>query len=200
MTTNKYNIVGIDYGSKLAGTTVIAHLLDDQVNLYCSKKKKSADIFILDWIKKAKPDHIFIDAPLSLPGVYQERDGFNNYFYRQADQELNAMSPMFLGGLTARAMKLKKELEEFSIQVHEVYPAGLVREGPFTLQGYKKQKEKIQLFIPTLESLLNAKINESDKIENWHQIDAILALCSGVRFLNNSHLSFGSTIEGQIII
>ena len=65
----KTRLFGIDYGSKLAGTTVIGLLENQIVQLFASQKKKDADQFILQQIKERQPNTIFIDAPLSLPNV-----------------------------------------------------------------------------------------------------------------------------------
>ncbi len=99
--------VGIDYGAKLAGTTAISFVENNQIKTVQSVRKQNADTFCLDWISRLKPDFIMIDAPLSLPLAYFGKG--DDYFYRQADRELKAMSPLFLGGLTARAMRLANQ-------------------------------------------------------------------------------------------
>lgn len=45
-----------------------------------------------------------------------------------ADRQAKDMSPMFLGGLTARAIALSKEWRKLGIAVHEAYPAALIRQ------------------------------------------------------------------------
>ena len=81
-----------------------------------------ADAFIHSEAIHLKPRMIFIDAPLSLPGIYWLGNGFRDHFFRQCDKEMNAMSPMFLGGLTARAMRLKAELKSTGCKIIETYP------------------------------------------------------------------------------
>ena len=103
-------IFGVDYGSKMAGTTVVAVARERQIDLLQSGRKQDADAWLLETAVAQQPDHIFLDAPLSLPGVYRHLPGRSDYFYREADRELQAMSPMFLGGLTARAMQLHERL------------------------------------------------------------------------------------------
>jgi predicted nuclease with RNAse H fold len=118
-------LCGIDYGSKLAGTTAVAWLdtVTQAIAITCSLKGKDADVFLYDCLVKLNPACVFIDAPLSLPGVYSLGGAYTDHFFRQADKQLQAMSPMFLGGLTARAIKLKKELNAISVPVFETYPA-----------------------------------------------------------------------------
>ena len=91
------HFLGIDYGSKVAGTTAICRLTESgQFEFSCSTKGRDADLWIKKAIEEFLPESIYIDAPLSLPGAYYGKE--SNYFYRQADRELRAMSPMFLGG------------------------------------------------------------------------------------------------------
>jgi predicted nuclease with RNAse H fold len=190
---------GIDYGSKVAGTTVIAYSANQQILLLASRKKQDADQMILDWAGASKPDYIFIDAPLSLPGVYQKPQQYDDYFYRKADRDLSAMSPMFLGGLTARAMKLKAQLEKSGIKVHEVYPGGLAKKLPLDPALYKKDKsyigEATEVILQQLDGYQMQQIPS-----NWHQLDALLALASGHRFIRGVAQLTGTEEEGQIIL
>lgn len=96
------NFAGVDYGSKLAGTTVITFLSQNQLVTYQSPKGKNADDWLKNLLSTQKIGTIYIDAPLSLPSAYCGKG--DNFHYRKADQMLHAMSPMFLGGLTARAI------------------------------------------------------------------------------------------------
>ncbi|MEM6380094.1 MAG: DUF429 domain-containing protein, partial [Bacteroidota bacterium] len=139
MQVNPNPHVGIDYGSKMAGTTVIAFArADGKIEFYQSEKKKDADKMIETWLMEHSIKLVFIDAPLSLPKVYQKPTASGNYFYRKADAELRAMSPMFLGGLTARAMRLKAVLSEEACQLFEVYPGQLAKHLELPKEKYKK--------------------------------------------------------------
>ena len=193
-------IAGIDYGSKLAGTTVIAILLEDQtIELIQSKKKQDADAFVLEQCQKYPIKQVFLDAPLSLPGVYTDSNTYDDYFYRKGDKLLKAMSPMFLGGLTARAMKLKAQLISQQIEVIEIYPAQLARLLDLTNLNYKKEKEAIPA---VLEKIVEAFSFHSTfpNCQNWHQVDALLALHSGWRYLNRQHEVYGDMAEGAIVV
>ncbi|MFK7932332.1 MAG: hypothetical protein AB8G22_02410 [Saprospiraceae bacterium] len=196
----QYNFIGIDYGSKLAGTTVIAHYQSDTKPpiLLQSEKKRDADKFILEFVKKERPDYIFLDAPLSLPGIYTNLPNCESYFYRAGDAELRAMSPMFLGGLTARAMQLKAQLEPLGATVLEIYPSQLAKVLGLKELNYKKQ---VEYLAPVLEKLATeTPFPLPANIKNWHQVDALLALFSGYRYLTQQHLSYGIVAEGQIIV
>ncbi|MCI5080610.1 MAG: DUF429 domain-containing protein [Saprospiraceae bacterium] len=194
------NIIGIDYGSKLAGTTVIAHWNEaNDILLYQSEKKKDADKFVLQWVTQNPPEHIYIDAPLSLPGVYRSLHGHNDYFYRKADKELKAMSPMFLGGLTARAMKLCAQIKALHIPVTEVYPSALASLYQLDKSQYKKQKIHLGSIMQAIQSEAGIAFPQID-INNWHQLDAILALFSGIRHQQKKCIHYGIDNEGVIVV
>ncbi len=193
-------IAGVDYGSKLAGTTVFGLANNGIIQLFQVAKRKDADAFIEALIENHRPSLLFIDAPLSLPGVYYAPQEYNDYFYREADRTLKAMSPMFLGGLTARAMRLKAKVSQHFCPVLEVYPGYLAKELGLTESGYKKQKEQIPDVLSVVAKTLPYPIIDQPQITNWHQIDALLALVSGFRYCRQTHASFGREAEGIIII
>ena len=135
------------------------------------QKKRNTDSWLEITIKEIKPETIYMDAPLSLPKAYYGQG--NNFHYRLADIETRAMSPMFLGGLTARAMSLKNQFE--GIHFFEVYPAyfqsKIVRSN-----HYKKDMDK---FLSDLHKKIPLPL--ADTPDNWHQIDALMALISGLK-------------------
>jgi uncharacterized protein len=200
------SFIGIDYGSKTSGNTVICHH-DGQLIHFYDADKKDADLFILNWIvlqnlptSRKRLDAIFLDAPLSLPAVYHSRVGFSNYHYRQCDLALKAMSPLFLGGLTARAMELKHRLKEkANVETYEVYPKAIAQRL-FPTEYHKK------LSVAEMERLCgslteNFPVLRFDKYpKTQHQFDALLAWVSGYRFMNQQHSVFGEVQEGIIIV
>lgn len=191
--------IGIDYGSKLAGTTALTVITKEgDLQVEQSAKKQDADRFLLERIQFWNPLHIFIDAPLSLPGVYKNLSGGSDYFYRQADRELKAMSPMFLGGLTARAIRLKDLFEKDNRKVLEAYPSQLAKHLAFKKEAYKKDKQVLPELLEQIQALLPYSI-PSDQYSNWHRFDSLLAFLSGYRYLHDQHQSFGDPAEGCII-
>lgn len=186
--------IGIDFGSKLAGTTVIA--FSDgakQLHLIQSQKKQDADVVIEKFCQQNQPRLVFIDAPLSLPEVYNSQSNNDDYFYRQADRETGAMSPMFLGGLTARAMRLHNKLKKAHVQCVESYPKQLVE----LIQIESHYKNHIQNFLIDLSN--HFPDYQLPEASNWHQVDALLAYFIGVRFYRGQHKTYGQEAEGQII-
>jgi predicted nuclease with RNAse H fold len=194
-------IVGIDYGSKLAGTTVLCYSDGTGLTFLQSEKKKDADAFLTDKINELQPSAVYIDAPLSLPLGFFEKES-SEYFYRAADKELSAMSPMFLGGLTARAVRLKDQLSQFSF--YEAYPGALARRLNLNPDQYKKSSRYIdnitQEVIAHLEKVVSANYTIQDGLNNWHQVDALLALVIGFRHQNGIAEELGDRAEGVILV
>ncbi|NNF32988.1 MAG: DUF429 domain-containing protein [Saprospiraceae bacterium] len=191
-------IAGIDFGSKMAGTTSICFgSINQQLKLIQSEKKKDADQLILDFIKKNQPDIIAIDAPLSVPpGIYGRG---NQYFYRECDKLLKAMSPMFLGGLTARAIALKdKIITSYSaIKVYETYPKGYITS---VASGYIRNQYKTDLNLFQTALRIENPLFKIPDLDNWHQADSVLAYISAYRISNQEAISYGNRNEGLIYI
>jgi len=188
--------IGIDYGAKLAGTTCIAWCEINVIQVDRVQKGKDADAWLENMVKQLNPDFICIDAPLTLPAAYYNKG--HDYFYRHCDRELQAMSPMFLGGLTARAIRLANLWRMNSIQVNEVYPKGLIQKVHTSLlSGYKNSKE-FSFFIDVLSRCYPVVFPKN--IGTWHEADAILAWCTGWRIQQKIELKFGNEDEGIITI
>jgi predicted nuclease with RNAse H fold len=193
---------GIDYGARYAGTTVIAAQSGDggEVAFDASAKKQDADRFILDYFSGNPPATIFFDAPLSLPIVYSTPDHPEaDYFYRACDKALGAMSPMFLGGLTARAMSLAVQLRQMGHIVVETYPGALARKMELKQLGYKTKASEISVCVKSLISQIELDVDVAS-VKSWHHFDALLALCSALRHVSNTAESFGSAMEGLIVV
>ncbi len=189
-------IAGVDYGSKFAGTTAIAWLADGGIHLAQSVKKGDADAWLMDQLLTLHVKIMFIDAPLSLPSVYSnpDRADGDDYFYRAADRAAGAMSPMFIGGLTARAMRLTEAL--LPMESVEVYPKLLAQEMNLTDIGYKQKDGDLKACCDRIEEALNVPFEGVP--DNWHALDAVLALYTGIRWLDGRAKRFGELEEGLI--
>ena len=191
-------LVGIDFGNKLSGNTVIAYSVDSsQVHLLKSNKREDADEFIHDFLLHYLPEEVFIDAPLSLPGVYNGLANCEDYFFRNADKVTRGMSPMFLGGLTARAIRLKDLAAGISINFYETFPGYLARHWNLHHAGYKKSNRDI---IKVMGLIIKKIRFDIEGIETWHDIDALLALISHFRFRQGKAKKFGINEEGLIFV
>lgn len=186
--------LGIDYGSKLAGTTAVCYDKGDGLVFVQSAKKQDADAFLAQLFSELRPQKIFFDAPLSLPAAYFGKG--EDFFYRQCDKETKAMSPMFLGGLTARAMKLAAQFPQITFR--ESYPGYLIR----TVWSYKELYLKKEAYDNRLADQIikdyNLKIKEPPT--NWHQLDALVCWISGLRDQKGDVLKLGDKEEGLIYV
>lgn len=187
--------IGIDFGSRLAGTTAVCALVSSRLVTWKSGVKEDADEFLAEKINELRPTSIWIDAPLSLPGVYREAEKYADYFYREADRQTQAMSPMFLGGLTARSMRLSALFPE--IPFFEAYPGKLAEIWGWKNKGYKKDTGAILALVREIRS----KTGWAGPVpDNFHELDAVLAWCTGWRNARGESLSWGNPAEGLIYV
>jgi len=192
-------VAGIDYGSKLAGTTSICfETSHGMLSFYSSLKGEDADKLIADFCQKWQPSAVFIDAPLSLPGVYRNLPLHNDYFYRVCDKEAGAMSPMFLGGITARAMKLVSILTAEGIFVAETYPRKVAELLPLDTREYKGHPEFIAKCTELVLKMVGGQLSAMPA--SWHEFDSLLAYVSAWRYAKGLHVVFGEPAEGFIIV
>ncbi len=191
-------VVGIDYGSKMAGTTAICYLKEDRLFFSTSQKNRDADQFIFEFITQLPSKaRIYLDAPLSLPGVYRGLPLYEDYFYRESDKAVKAMSPMFLGGLTARAMKLATSLKAEGHEILEAYPGAFARILDLKRQGYKGTKEEIPKALERLQESYPSLILPTD-LASWHGMDALIAFLIGCRHQEGKATIVGNEEEGLI--
>jgi len=194
---NEGRIAGVDYGSNLAGTTSISYENGGNIFVLQSYKGQSADEWLKQVINKECIQHIFIDAPLSLPngyfGIGQE------FFFRKCDRELKAMSPMFLGGLTARAMQINFHFNSMQVQCTEVYPRGFIKSEEKFIPWYnKKDKNSISMLVDRLSEILPYSIETN--INSYHQLDSLICLYIGYKYSQGKATNFGDEAEGFIWI
>lgn len=188
-------MMGIDYGSQLAGTTVVCWLEGNVVHARQSEKGRSTDAFVADCLRMLQPEWVAIDAPLSLPGVYRGLSHYRDYHYRRADREAKAMSPLFLGGLTARAMQLVADHPH--IKWLEAYPSRRAEALNFPPGGLrKKDPAALNLLQPMLVTR-GWQVHRGMPTHN-HALDALLALCIGFDAVRNEAIVLGDADEGII--
>jgi predicted nuclease with RNAse H fold len=187
-----YNWIGVDYGSKMAGTTAVCYAHNEQLILQQSLVKKDADAWLSETIKKSNYHNVYLDAPLSLPKAFFSKG--TDFFYRDCDRLCSAMSPMFLGGLTARAMKLQHQ--ESHLTFLETYPGYLAKKVLLIKDQYLKKEKYATHLDQYLSDVLPIPLLEMPT--NWHQVDAILCWISGWRAHQKIGLQIGDPEEGII--
>jgi predicted nuclease with RNAse H fold len=192
------SILGIDLGSKNSGNTALCYNHNNALHFIQSRKGEDEFDLIFKTIEKQAIKIICIDAPLSLPGVYFEKNSYKDYFYRECDRLCKAMSPMFIGAFTARAIQLKNLLEEKNLVVLEVYPKKLVE--VLNLKAIYPSKKENNVPNELIEKTKHLLPLAFQKINNMHQYDSLLCWLSGYRYLKKEHTVFGNKTEGQIIV
>ena len=200
---DKKNIkwLGVDFGARLSGTTAVAWQDGQQVRMAQSLAKQDVDVWLPALVTEQAPEMVFLDAPLSLPPAYRPELPGMDFMYRACDRELMAMSPMFLGGLTARAMQFAHKLAPQGITCVESYPAALARELFGGMPWKKKDKVEEEVLMAFAERLLkDTGLQVAESPKSTHQVDALLAWYSGWRFQHDQHLCFGDQEEGFVIV
>ena len=185
--------VGIDFGARSAGNTVVCVREKGLFRFHRSAKDSDGDAWLRSLIDELRPAGIYIDAPLSLPGVYTGRG--HDHFFRAADRQAGGMSPMFLGGLTARAMALASAWKSAGIAVHEAYPSALVRHAWENLgirPGASIPASKLRLMAGMV---LVPPPEPADR----HEADAWLCWVVGHRHQRGEAKVFGTMEEGVIL-
>lgn len=181
-------VAGIDYGSKLAGTTALALALDGRITLNRSIKGRCADTWLADALERSRPAVIAFDAPLSLPGVYTGHG--TDHHYRRCDRECGAMSPMFLGGLTARAMALRARMEGLGATWIETYPSRVA------LDRLGVARDRDDEVLQRLREILPGW--ELPAPDGPHERDALLALGAALLWVSGAGKAYGDPAEGLI--
>lgn len=192
MTTDD-GIVGIDLGARSSGNTAVCHRERGLFHFARSTKGGDGDAWLTDHVAKLAPTAIYIDAPLSLPAAYFGRG--DDHFFRLADHQAGGMSPMFLGGLTARAIRLAERWRAQGIAVHEAYPAALIRRSWEFLRiphGRAIPRHKLRLMAGMC---LLPPPTPADR----HEADAWLCWVIGHRHQRGEALIFGDVAEGLIL-
>ena len=185
--------LGIDLGARNAGTTAICHRQRGLFLFDRCAKGADTDAWLAEQVHRLRPGSIYIDAPLSLPGAYLGRG--DDHFFRAADRQAGGMSPMFLGGLTARAIRLAGIWRADGIRVHEAYPAALIR------RNWEFLRIPAGKAIPrhTLRLLAGLCQLPPPSPADRHEADAWLCWLIGHRHRSGEASSYGDPREGVIL-
>lgn len=188
-----YEHVGIDFGARSAGNTVVCVQHGELFRFHRCAKGADSDAWLREMIQQLAPRSIYIDAPLTLPAAYFNKG--SDHFFRVADHRSGSMSPMFLGGLTARAIALAKYWRGSGIAVHEAYPAALIRHAWESLKVEPRKaipKSKLRIMAGML---LVPPPDPTDR----HEADAWLCWVIGQRHRLGTAQVFGNPDEGLIL-
>jgi len=108
------------------------------------------------------------------------------------------MSPMFLGGLTARAMKLASTLSAQGIVVVETYPRKIAELLQLHKAEYKAAGEYLAKCTGLVLDMTGVQVSALPV--SWHEFDSLLAYASAWRYARGLHKVFGEPSEGLIVV
>jgi len=188
--------VGIDLAGSLKRNTGICTLRGKTITSWATV---FADEEILDFVERAKPDLVAIDAPLNLPPGRKTMDDRNGEHFRVCDRELHRRGirffPITLGpmrSLTLRGIALKKKLKRKGYEVIEMYP-GAAQD----VWGIPRKQEGLGKLLRGLRKL-GAK--GLDKKMNGDELDAVTGALVGHLFLRGKAEVLGNFKEGAIVL
>jgi predicted nuclease with RNAse H fold len=145
---------------------------------------------ILDSIKRARPELVTIDAPLSLPAGRATIEDRSGPHFRPCDLELRKRGirffPITLGPmrmLTQRGLALKAKIEELGYRVVECYPGGAQ-----DIWGLPRQHRDRQGLRRGLEAL---GVRGLTATMTGDELDAVTAALVGRWFLRGQGEMFG---------
>jgi len=183
---------GIDFGARSRCSTAICRVCTNHLRVSLVPKAQDVDRWLVNVIMEENIQQVYIDAPLSLPLKYFDHsDEASTFHHRQADLELRAMSPLFLGGLTARAITLRHEMSQHGIQFYETYPKAVRR---FCFVEKASDAKILERIIKRTGYLCDVEV-----LSNPHAFDSVLAWYAGWRHVNGQADSAGRPEEGVIL-
>ena len=188
------DIIGVDLGARHAGTTVVCSRERGLFQFHRCGKGEDSDNWLETVVSEMAPLAIYIDAPLSLPGAYFGNG--DDHFFRRADRLAGGMSPMFLGGLTARAIRLATVWRNRGIEVNEVYPAALIRHE----WDYLKIPAGRAIPPHKLRLMAGMFALPPPATKDRHEADAWLCWLSGHRHRSGRARAIGDVEEGVILV
>lgn len=188
-------IWGVDFGAKLSGNTAVASYDGEKVKLYQAERSQDAGKWLDRLYSEMVPALIGIDAPLSLPPGYFHPG--QDLHFRKADRLLGAMSPMFIGGLTARAIEWSQGVEAKRIEVYPSALADLLHPAGRKLRKSESDWFHKEVLIPTFIDLEEQELS-IEIPRTIHQLDALLALLTALRYRSGKAISYGIESEGMI--
>lgn len=154
---------------------------------------------ILDFVDKAAPQLVAVDAPLTLPPGRTSIHVRTKTHLRPCDEELKRRRirffPITIGPmrvLTERGMRLKKKVEKMGIPVFEMYPGGAL-----DVWGIPRAKRDIAGLRRGLQKLglKGLRRNASD-----HELDAAAGALVGRLHLQGRAEVYGDLETGAILM
>lgn len=193
---NHHKVVGIDLAGSTKRDTGICMLKENRITL-CSIIHTDQEI--LEYIEKANPALITVDAPLHLPPGRKSIEDKNGEHFRPCDRELLRRGirffPITLGPmrlLTKRGIQLKRTLNRRGYRVVEVYP-GAAQD----LWDIGRKQDGLSKLRKGLQRLGIKGLHQK---MSGDELDAVTAALVGQWFLNGKAEVLGDFRRGAIVI
>lgn len=190
-------VLGLDLAA--TGHTPTGLCILDTASMKAVTKVVYTNRQIIYEARKAKPNIISIDAPLSLPLGRRSIGDKSGPHFRKCDIELRKMHirffPITIGAmrkLTSRGMMLKKRFEKEGYEVIESFPGG----AQDLLHIPRKQKgiEKLRRGLKRL-GIKGIGNDASDD-----ELDAVTCAYVGKCYLDGNYIALGDRKEGLLIM
>jgi predicted nuclease with RNAse H fold len=189
-------IVGIDLAGSPKRNTGICILRGRTITKWATV---FSDEEILDFVQKANPDLIAVDAPLNLPPGRKTMDDRNGEHFRPCDRELLKRGirffPITLGpmrALTLRGISLKRRFRRKGFDIVEIYPGAAqdiwgISRKQFGLIRLRKGMERLGIL-------------GLDKRMNGDELDAVSGAIVGRLYLKGKAEVIGDFKQGAIVL
>jgi predicted nuclease with RNAse H fold len=189
-------IVGIDLAGSPKRNTGICILRGRTLTKWATI---FSDEEILDFVQKAKPNLIAIDAPLNLPPGRKTMDDRNGEHFRPCDRELLKRGirffPITLGpmrALTLRGISLKRRFRRKGFDIVEIYP-GAAQD----IWGISRKQYGLATLSKGMERL---GILGLDRRMNGDELDAVSGAIVGRLYLKGKAEVIGDFKHGAIVL
>ncbi len=189
-------VVGIDLAGSPKRNTGICWIAGKRI-LACTTVY--SDDEILDFVIRAHPNLVAIDAPLHLPPGRKSLEDRNGEHFRPCDRELQRRGirffPITLGPmrtLTRRGIRLKRALSRRGFKALEMYPGAAqdiwkIPRKQFGLGRLRRGLERIGL-------------HRLDPRMNGDELDAVSGAYVGVLYLQGKAEMIGDLKHGAILL
>ncbi len=189
-------VAGIDLAGSTKRNTGACVLKGKRITSYATLFE---DGEIVEFVKRAKPDIIAMDAPLNLPPGRKSLEDRNGEHFRPCDRELLRRGirffPITLGpmrSLTSRGIRLKKRFRRLGFNVIEIYP-GAAQD----VWGISRKQYGLGRLRRGMERLGYTGL---DKSMNGDELDAVSGAIVGRLFLLGQAEVLGNFRQGAIVL
>lgn len=198
MSSNPLVVVGIDLAGSERRDTGFC-VMDSRMR--CEISLLHTDVEIVSATLAAKPQVVSVDAPLFLPKGRKNLETRGPPHFRKCDRELQRMHirffPITLGPmrmLTARGIKLRREMELRGLEVVESFP-GAIQD----ILRIPRKQDGLLLLAQALRSY-EIDFGRPDSELCGDELDAVTLALVGLFYTRKQYRAIGDPSEGLMIL